>query len=406
MILAGDANAERSGNAERNLLLAILGVAALLRVTAAVVLPDQGALLVDAGSYRDLARNLIEHGVIAGIFYQMPLYPVMIALTGFGIGQLAADIALSVVSVWLVYANALELFGDRLAALVAAAMAACYPPLIFFAVVGLSETLFITMLLAAFLCWYRAQFTAAAVFAVLTILTRPIFDVMAPVMVMVFALAVHRLTFMQTFGRLLVYGLVYCVMMLPWWFNNYKVFGSFVRLAPNLGTVLYAGNNPLNTSGGGNMGVDYDPSAFATIADPLARDRALRDAAIAYVWHDPVKFVKMAGLKFVRMWRLWPVNEGYASLKVIAVSVLSFVPMLILAGVGLFAARARVLRLSPVLLFAILLTAINMVLVGTIRYRLPVEPFLLMLAGMGGSFLLSTLPAMRALPAVQRLRRS
>lgn len=398
MILAGNASAER------NVLLAILGVAALLRVAAAAMLPDQSALLVDAGSYRDLARGLIEHGVIAGGFYQMPLYPVMIALTGFGWGQLAADIALSVASVWLVYAIAVELFGDRLAALLAATAAACYPPLIFFAVVGLSESLFITMLLAAFLCWYRGWFTLGAVFAVLAILTRPIFDAMAPVLIIVFALAVHRLTVVQTVGRLLVYGMIYCVMMLPWWFNNYNVFGRFVRLAPNLGTVLYAGNNPLNASGGGNMGVDYDPSAFAGIADPLARDAALRDAALDYIKRDPIRFVKMAGLKFIRMWRFWPANEGYASVKVMLVSVLSFVPVLLLAGVGLFAARARWLRLSPILLFGLGLTAISMVLVGTIRYRLPVEPFLLILAGLGGSHLLAAIPATRALPAVQRLR--
>jgi 4-amino-4-deoxy-L-arabinose transferase-like glycosyltransferase len=404
MILASNANAERSGNVERNVLLAILGVAVLLRVAAATMLPDQSALLVDAGSYRDLARGLIEHGVIAGGFYQMPLYPVMIALTGFGWGQLAADIALSVASVWLVYAIAVEIFGDRLAALLAATAAACYPPLIFFAVVGLSETLFITMLLAAFLCWYRNQFTLGAVFAVLAILTRPIFDVMSPVLIVVFALAVHRLSLVQTAARLVVYAIVYCVMLLPWWFNNYRVFDSFVRLTPNLGTVLYAGNNPLNTSGGGNMGVDYDLLSFAAIADPLARDRALRNAAVDYILAHPVHFVKMAGLKFIRMWRLWPANEGYANAKVIAVSVLSFVPVLLLAGIGLLAARADWLRLSPILLFALGLTAISMVLVGTIRYRLPVEPFLLILAGLGGSHLLAAIPATRALPAVQRLR--
>jgi 4-amino-4-deoxy-L-arabinose transferase-like glycosyltransferase len=396
-----------TGNAaDRTVLLAILGVAAVLRVVVAVMLPDQSALLVDAESYRDLARGLIENGVISGDFFQMPLYPAMIALSSFGWGQLAIDIVLSVVAVWLVFAIAIELFADRVAALLAAAAAACYPPLIFFAVVGLSETLFIAALLAAFLYWYRGQFAVAAVFAVLAILTRPIFDVLAPVMIIVFALAVHRLSVLQTLKHLAVYAAIYCVMLLPWWFNNYRVFGSFVRLTPNLGWVLYAGNNPLNTSGGGNMGVDYDLSAFAKISDPLARDRALRDAALDYISRDPVKFVKMAGLKFVRMWRLWPANEGYASFRVILVSVLSFVPTLILAGFGLFAARARLLRLSPVLLFALGLTAINMVLVGTIRYRLPIEPFLLILAGMGGSFLLSTLPATRALPAVQRLRRS
>jgi hypothetical protein len=277
--------------------------------------------------------------------------------------------------------------------------------LIFFAVVGLSETLFIAMLLAAFLCWYRGQFTAAAVFAVLTILTRPIFDVMAPMMIVVFALAVHRLSLMQTLGRLLVYAIIYCVMLLPWWFNNYRVFGSFVRLTPNLGTVLYAGNNVMNKSGGGNLGVDYDLAEFMKIADPLARDRALIKAAIDYIIGDPVNFAKMAGLKFVRMWRFWPANEGYASFKIILVSVLSFVPALILAGFGLFAACARLLRLSPILLFALGLTGMSMILVGTIRYRLPIEPFLLALAGMGGSFLLSTLPGTRALPVIQRLRR-
>jgi 4-amino-4-deoxy-L-arabinose transferase-like glycosyltransferase len=396
-----------AGNAaaERNMLLAVLGVAAMLRIAAATMLPDQSALLPDAASYRALASSLIANGVIAGDFHQMPLYPIMIALTGFGWGQLAADIALSVVSVWLIYAITAELFGDKVAALLAAAGAACYPPLIFFAVVGLSETLFIAMLLAAFLCWYRGQFTAAAVFAVLTILTRPIFDVMAPMMIVVFALAVHRLSLMQTLGRLLVYAIIYCVMLLPWWFNNYRVFGSFVRLTPNLGTVLYAGNNVMNKSGGGNLGVDYDLAEFLKIADPLARDRALTKAAIDYIIGDPMNFVKMAGLKFVRMWRFWPANEGYASFKIILVSVLSFVPALILAGFGLFAARARLLRLSPILLFALGLTGMSMILVGTIRYRLPIEPFLLALAGMGGSFLLSTLPATRALPVIQRLRR-
>lgn len=395
-----------AGNAttERTLLLVILGVAALARIAAAVMLPDQGALLTDAAGYRDLARGFIEHGVIAGSFLQMPLYPFLIVVVGAGWGQLAADIVLSVVSVWLIYAIAMELFGNKIAALLAAAGAACYPPLIFFAVVGLSETLFIAALLAAFLYWYRGQFAVAAVFAVLAILTRPIFDALAPVMVVVFALAVHRLSVLQTLKHLAVYAAIYCVMLLPWWFNNYRVFGTFVRLTPNLGTVLYAGNNPMNTSGGGNLGVDYDLTEFMKIADPLARDRALSDAALDYIVRDPMNFVKMAGLKFVRMWRLWPANEGYASVKVILVSVLSFVPTLVLAGFGLFAARARLLRLSPILLFALSLTAMNMVLVGTIRYRLPIEPFLLILAGMGGSFLLSMLPATRALPVVQRLR--
>ena len=56
-------------------------------------------------------------------------------------------------------------FADRTPGHRAGAAAACYRPANSFAVVGLSETLFITLVLAAFLCWYRGRFTAAAIFA-------------------------------------------------------------------------------------------------------------------------------------------------------------------------------------------------------------------------------------------------
>ena len=81
----------------------------------------------------------------------MPLYPLLIAMSGPGAGQLGADITLSVLSVWLVYALSNQLFADQHARIFSAAAAACYPPFIFFSVVGLSETLFITLILSAFL---------------------------------------------------------------------------------------------------------------------------------------------------------------------------------------------------------------------------------------------------------------
>ena len=131
-------------------VIAILAVAALVRGVAAIVLPDQGALLHDIASYREAAKILASHWQMVDPT-QMPLYPLLIAVTGPGVGQLAADIALSVVTVWLIYALTFELFADRLAAAAAGIMAACYLPFAFFAVVGLSETLFIALMLGAFL---------------------------------------------------------------------------------------------------------------------------------------------------------------------------------------------------------------------------------------------------------------
>ena len=380
---------------EHGIVVAILGLTLALRVIAAVIIPDQSHTLVDAIAYRDSATQLLKNWQIVNL-YQMPLYPLLIAITGPGIGQLGADTALAVTAVWLVYALADQLFTDQYARIFAAAGAACYPPLIFFSVVGLSETLFITLVLAAFLCWYRGRFIVAAILAVLAVLTRPVFDLFAPLLVLLFALVVHRLPVTKALQQLGMYAVIYCALMTPWWLHNYRAYGAFVRLTPGAGTVLYAGNNPLNQSGGGNLGVDYDLSAFANITDPIERDRALRSAAINYIVHNPQRFLELAVLKFVRVWRISPVNEAYRSTSITIISVASFVPLLLLASLGLLINRRYLRQLSPLLLFGFGYTAVHMILVGTIRYRLPLEPFLIIFAGAGFSRFLKSTSALRA----------
>jgi len=370
----------RLSHAPLSAVAAILAAAALLRVAVSMLLPDQGAALPDIGSYRDSAQSLAANWQMIDPT-QMPLYPLLVALAGPGRGQLAADIALSVVTVWLIYALTFELFADRIAALAAGIIAACYLPFAFFAAVGLSETLFIALMLGAFLAWYRSAFMVAAVLSVLAVLTRPVFDLAAPLLLVAFALLVHRLSIAQTAIRLAAYTAVYAALMAPWWLHNTRLYGSFVRLNPNVGLVLYAGNNPMNRSGGALRGVDYDTSRFDIIKDPVARDRALRDVAVAYIMENPGRFLEMAGVKFLRMWRPWPSNDAYSGPLAMAVSVLSFVPVLLLAAIAMVLSRRDVRRLAPILLFGIGYVALHMALVGTIRYRLPLEAFLICFSG-------------------------
>jgi len=80
-----------------------------------------------------------------------------------------------------------------------------------------------------------------------------------------------------------------------------------------------------------------------------------------------------------------PVNDAYRNPGIIIVSVASFVPVLLLAALGLAISRHRLRPLSPILVFAIGYTAVLMVLVGTIRYRLALEPFLIVFAGLGAA---------------------
>jgi hypothetical protein len=367
----------------RAIPIALFVIAVVVRIAAAMIVGDHTSLLPDSLAYRSAAESLLRTGLVGDPF-RMPLYPVLIALTGGGKGQLAADILIAACSVLLIYALALKLFADRWAAAFAGLGAAFYPPLVYFSVVGLSETVFLTLVLAAFYAWYRGRFVLGAVAAVLAILTRPAFDIAAPLFIVYFTIVIHRRSVGAAARNLLVYAAIYLALMTPWWIHNYQSYGSFVRLNLALGMVLYAGNNPMNTGGGGNVGEDYDVKQFQHIRDPVARDRALRDAAIKFMLENPRRVVELAALKFVRIWRLWPHHQAYSNWAYTLGLIGSFAPVCLFALVYLLGiGRRELVLISPLLLFIGYYTAVHMLLLGTIRFRLPFEPYLLIFAAMG-----------------------
>jgi 4-amino-4-deoxy-L-arabinose transferase-like glycosyltransferase len=363
---------------DRTLLAAMLVLAIILRLTAAYLLPDQN--FPDAVGYRQAGRDLWSSGML-GTPYWMPLYPALVGLTGAGWGQLALDIALSTSAVWLIHRIVVVVFADEAAALLAAFMIAIYPYFIFYAVVGLSESLFIALLLGAFLCWYRGSFGIAAVLIVLSILTRPSIELLVPFLVLYFAVVIHRLPTVLVVRNLFVYSIVYIALMSPWWMHNYRAYGSFVRLDLASGFVFYSGNNPLNRTGGGIAGQDFDEKFLDGVPEPVARDRAMWNAGMSYVAENPRRFLELARLKFLRFWRLWPYVQDYATPLYVVASLISFVPVLILSAIYLiFWGWREHTRIAPILAWGAYLTLIHMIFIGSLRYRLPLEPFMIMFA--------------------------
>jgi 4-amino-4-deoxy-L-arabinose transferase-like glycosyltransferase len=363
---------------EKSLLTAVLIVAFTVRVAVALLLPDQG--FVDAHNYREAGQQFWEVFRI-GKSHMMPLYPILVGLVGGGFGQIVLDALLSTAAVWLVYALSLKLFSDRAAAFTGALAAAFYPYFIFYSAVGLTEPLFIALLLAAFLAWYRGAFIAAAIFTVFGILTRPAIELLAPLLVCYFAFFLHGLGVKGTARQLLVYAAVYLALMSPWWVHNYATYGTFVRLDLATGIVLRSANNPMNESGGSIFGKDWDPDEFSNITDPVARDRALREAAIAYIEEHPVHFAEMALIKFTRFWQPWPYASEYKGSFYLLVSLLSYGPILLLSLAYLVLwGRQDLRKILPILMFIAYLTAVHCVVVSSIRYRLPIEPFLIIFA--------------------------
>ncbi len=265
-----------------------------VRIAAAYFVPDQSAILGDAIAYREAGHSLWTTGWL-GTPYHMPLYPMLVAVWGPGWPQLLIDVGLSTLMIWLVYELTKLLFADERTSLVAAAITALYPNFIFFSVIGLTETLFMTLTVAAYLFWYQKRNVLGDVCAVLGILTRPILDLLAPLLVVCFVLVVYRLSLRVAIEKLGLYAVVYCVLMAPWWLHNYEAYGRFVRLDLGSGLALLSGNNPLNQTGGFDVNLDISSAPYYRIADPFARDQAMADAAISYIEFKPAGVHRTSG---------------------------------------------------------------------------------------------------------------
>lgn len=404
--------------ARRQLLLPLtvwhamaLGLAA--RLVAFAVLPRQN--FFDAHTYVDAGRELFTTGTIV-THLAMPLYPIWVYLTGGFAGSttapLLADILLSTATIWLLWRLTLALFDNHIAALLAAFAAAFYPHFIFFATTGLTETAYIFLTVLGFLLLYRALYFWGSVALVASILVRPSLDFLAPVLVVVFALAVHRAGWRTAALKLGQYVLIYLVLMAPWWLHNEIKYHRFVRLSLGDGIVMYLGNNPANKTGGGVCNERYcdhdgkDPAW--RIADPIEQNNALFRAGVAYMLGHPGHTVEMWGVKFLRFWRLWPYDEGYRTPLIIAASLLSYAPVLLLAC--LFLTRRGLAEgrlLAPVYLYFLFLTAVHLITIASVRYRLPLEPFLIVLGMTALADLVATMPRLDgALAALLGARRA
>jgi 4-amino-4-deoxy-L-arabinose transferase-like glycosyltransferase len=369
--------------ASRLTLIAILVAAFALRVFAAVIVPDQSVMLGDPVAYREVGKSLWATGQMNALYF-MPLYPALVAVFGPGWPQLLIDIALSTALVWLIYELTDAIFASKRAAVLAAAVAAVYPYFIFYSIVGLTETLFMVLLLSAYLCWYRNAYIAASVFSVLGILTRPVLDPLAPLLLLYFAIAIRGLSIKAAAKYLAIYVGIYCVLMAPWWLHNYKAYQTFVRLNLGSGVALLSGNSPSNQSGGIDNNLNATMAPFAEIADPVARDKAMQRAALNYIKEDPGRFLIQAAKRFQRFWSPWPLTEEYSRPLYKLISFCSFIPVLLLALVFVVLyGRTYFRRIAPLLLFIVYLNSLHLVFPASLRYRLPVEPFLIILAAAG-----------------------
>jgi 4-amino-4-deoxy-L-arabinose transferase-like glycosyltransferase len=256
----------------RRALLAIVVMAAVLRIVWALQAQAPHELR-DPVLYLILGDQLAHgHGYSYGpgpdqgvTAYYPPGYPFFLAgviwlagllpgvVTAFGVA-IVANVALSVLLVWLVFALGRRVAGTAVG-LVAVAVTALWPNLVFHSGIVLTETLFLVVFVALLLValaspevarrpgWARVA-TVGVLFG-FTALIRPVSLVIAPLFLVLWWGDGARRALQRTGLALLAAVLV----ILPWSIRSTVRMESPVLLSLNLGDNLCIGNNPEATGG-------------------------------------------------------------------------------------------------------------------------------------------------------------
>lgn len=290
----------------------------------------------------------------------------------------------------LVAAIARRVFADRRVALIAAGITAVYPFFVFYQGLLHSETLFITLLLTSVLALYRWRdrgmrvdsslvlvcfsFTAAA-------MVKATLTLFAPLLVgaTAWAAGAGRRKSIQT----VVAATGLCAaFMAPWWIRNGLVLHRFVPFTTGSGYNFYLGNNPTYGAPGVDGSGNYDPVVVARLKPlpEVERQRAFKQEATRFILDHPGRTLVAAGGKFIRFWNVIPNTVEFRVSIYPLVCALSYGPVLLLAIMSSIRYRRRWRDFAPFYLIIGYFTAIHIVTMASLRYRLPIEPLLIILA--------------------------
>ncbi len=393
---------------ERSFLLRTLSVAAVLRIVAVIVMPLR--LYVDWATYHKLALLWASTGeYCAGSHptgYFPPGWPFFLSRLYLIFGEdphagIVANIALGVGIVYLSFRLARRVWGATVARWTAVIMSV-FPSQILFTNLLCSEILF------TFLFLFSLDVTLGRSLKQVKALARSFLSglllglaTLVRSMTLVFPLAIIPVFFRQAAGKraaglrwlALSGGLL--LVTVPWIVRNYDQVGR-ATISTNGGVTLFIGNHP-------PANVDYRSLNPANLPWEACPDEAHVDSlgyslGWAYIWQDPLAFLKRGVLKvMVTMGSdisgltyelIATAKEGkFSSTAWFAVAVQSFyyVILLLVAGGIIRFARTPALRNAGGYLF--LLTFLywlagHFVFFGSGRFHFPIVPLLAGFAGL------------------------
>ncbi len=376
-------------------------VALILRIGLVLVHPVID--LADSHDYDMLAKQILHNQPYMvtlpwgqqAYAARMPGYPIFIA----GIYAVAGARPLAVLLIQALLSAAcvplVYLLGRRIsitAGLMAAAFTALDPLGILFCASLLSETCFTLALLGMVILIFKIAEDKLWLYVALlaglcggsAIYLRP---------AVLWLVLIFPLIFVRQFPRRAIVsaGLILgCVilMLIPWLSRNNALVGtSWTHLTTLEGICLYDSVSPQATGAPMEDKVTIPPNMVPL--DEAQRDAQWSRLGWQYIREDPARMVRLAFIKFGRTWSPWLNAMEYQIPIVNILLTLWHVPIYILALIGLFCLRRRVVKPLPMWNYAaiflpiIYFSLLHSLFFGSVRYRVPLMPLVYVFAAAG-----------------------
>ena len=358
------------------------------------------------------------------------------------IARLIQAVAVGLLMPWLIYRIGRRAFGTRVG-LIAAALAAVYFYFVHYAASLMSEAFYIVgilwtvdagMRLAESLTGVRPPTTGRVVrlglelgvaMAVTLLLRQVVIGFFAVLVLWLLWLAVRNKALRPALAALAASALVFLLLISPFVVRNYRVFGELAMPNTNAGFTFFWSNHPIygtrfEAALSPSHGVSYQELIPPELRDlnEARLDRALLARGLQFVRDDPGRYLLLSLSRIPVFFQFWPTPNSTLLEQCLAPAQFRPVPALhalwpgpghprrasgrsiaLVAGARKDAAdpslRSRTdLRLAYLvlfLLFIVVYTAIHLASWANVRYRLPVDAFLILFAAYGLDHLLRRL---------------
>ncbi|MAT44664.1 MAG: hypothetical protein CL609_20205 [Anaerolineaceae bacterium] len=290
-------------------------------------------------------------------------------------------------------------FTNKSIALIAAAWVAVYAYVIYYTAALMTESLFLTFLIALFYFASEVKkqptqwknYIFLGLFSAMTVLLRQVFLLFLPFLFLWVLWANGRLMFRRTVLGLLISGLLILSGILPFTLYNYQRFQKFSLLNTNAGFAFYLANHPIygtNFEGilspeTGNY-LELLPKDIIDL-DEVSLDQALLRRGFQFILDDPGRYVLLSLSRIPVLFEFWPSAESSLISNLTRLS--SFALALPFMLVGIFFSLKELNRKTffqsevfLLLLFGLVYTGIHILSWSLIRYRLPIDILFLIFA--------------------------